>query len=29
MDFDKILKQWDDSQKKDAKKKIAQQGPGK
>jgi len=29
MDFDKILKQWDDSQKKDAKKKIAPQGPGK
>ena len=29
MDFDKILKQWDASQKKDAKKKIAQQGPGK
>lgn len=29
MDFDKILKQWDASQKQDAKKKIAQQGPGK
>ena len=29
MDFDKILKQWDASQKQDAKKNTAQQGPGK
>lgn len=29
MDFDKILKQWDASQKQDAKKKPSQQGPGK
>ena len=29
MDFDKILKQWDESQKQGAKKKNTQQGPGK
>jgi hypothetical protein len=29
MDFDKILRQWDESQKQGAKKKNAQPGPGK
>ncbi len=29
MDFDKILRQWEESQKQGAKKKNAQQGPGK
>ena len=29
MDFNDILRQWDDSQKRDAKKKAAAPGPGK